>query len=47
MDFLRRRGVEFHPFSSLDSSNKVVLEVRYSKKDIQQMLKADLRRREE
>jgi len=47
MDFLRWRGVEFHPFSSSDGTNKIVLEVRYSKSSMQLLLKSDLRRKEE
>jgi competence protein ComGC len=47
MDFLRWRGVEFYPFSSVDSSNKVVLQVRYSKSDLQLLLKSELRRPEQ
>jgi prepilin-type N-terminal cleavage/methylation domain-containing protein len=47
MDFLRSRGVKFHPFASSDATNKIVLEVRYSRETIERLLKSDLRRREE
>ncbi|MCI0533911.1 MAG: type II secretion system GspH family protein [Verrucomicrobiales bacterium] len=47
MDFLRARGVKFHPFASSDPTNKIVLEVLYSKKHMQVLLKSDLRRPEE
>jgi hypothetical protein len=47
MDFLRSRGVTFHPFTSSDATNKLVLEVRSSKSSVQLLLKSDLRRKEE
>jgi hypothetical protein len=47
MDFLRSRGVTFHPFTSSDPTNKIVLEVHYSKHNLQLLLKSDLRRPEE
>lgn len=47
MDFLRARGVKFHPFASSDSTNKIVLEVHYSKSSVQLLFKSDLRRSEE
>jgi prepilin-type N-terminal cleavage/methylation domain-containing protein len=47
MDFLRWRGVAFHPFSSSDPTNALVLEIRYSGSHFGHLLKSDLRRNEE
>ena len=45
MDFLRWKGVTFHPFSSTDQGDVLILEVYYSKDDIVWMRKDDLKPR--